>query len=370
MMLTGGAAAWAGVLPALAQENSGWAEGGVKTKHLFVSKTGSDEQTGENPDKALKNINSAIERARPGDTITVSEGEYPETLEVTTSNLTFIAEGEVKTKSWSLKGDGITLRGFDISDPQSTAGVYVFGNDNLVEGNTIHDTLKDGFHFSGKKNIFRRNKVFAPVQQPESVLHRDDNSGTNFSQTSGAEDTVIEGNWFHNPNTSGSNRLMEVRSDSNTVKDLTIRGNIFIVEDEGNSPIWIHRQDDDEHISGVSIYGNVFYNRTLEGGSAVSASNIRGLEVFDNFFAGYGAGPFPYVAQEGSTGSVRGNVMVLELGDGGEAATPVPEGTWLYMFYVRQLDRQLLHPGIIDFIEAVQWLPWDVLKHHQAIPTP
>src|SRR5216117_1437164 len=53
-----------------------------RSRSLYVSAVGSDRNIGDSPDKPLRTIQAALDRARPGTTIRLARGRYRE--EVTT----------------------------------------------------------------------------------------------------------------------------------------------------------------------------------------------------------------------------------------------------------------------------------------------
>ncbi|MEO8581624.1 MAG: choice-of-anchor Q domain-containing protein [Patescibacteria group bacterium] len=253
-------------------------------KEYFVAVSGSDSSDGSQA-KPWRNIQKALGKVSSGDIITVQPGNYIESLTVAGSNLTIRANGKVTTKGWSVTGNGNTVKGFDASDPANNAVMRTYGNDNLIEGNEIHDTLQDGVWFFGKRNTFRKNHIY-------NIKQRAEDPHIDCFQTWGpAEDIIFEQNNCHNLNKQGSNQLVMVENQGTAaIKNLTFRNNIFIMDDPGYSPINIDRKEGQNTISGIYVYNNVFYN-TAGGQNAVRLTGVDTARIQNNLIIGYGLLP-------------------------------------------------------------------------------
>jgi hypothetical protein len=320
---------------------------------------------------SLQNQNGKIELIVPAGDYSGSEAK---SYNVDASNITIVAEGEVKTKSWNLKGNKITLKGFDITDTDSDAGINIAGSDCLVEGNTVQATREDNIRVRapGKDVTIRRNKLYAPPQRAEDP-HID------FLQTwEGGDNITFEENWCYNANTSGSNQLMMISNQGGApMKGLVIRGNIFIIDDPGYSPIRMNRQDGNDPISSVEIANNVFYNRSLQGGSFVSAARINeaarveakaetGLVVKNNLAVGYGFDYFPYVELDDSDAEMSGNLVYRSPSGESQTEPDAAEGAAWWDgngMDVASIDAMLMNPEIINDPKLREWLPPEIRQH-------
>lgn len=123
-------------------------------KHIYYvdSTQGSDSYPGSQ-NQPWKTIQKAANNLYAGDTVIVISGNYSERVEITRSGkpenlITLIAEGAVMTKGFTVKADYISISGFEISDTDDHSvsgwGVYVLGNNCIIENNYIHNATRGG----------------------------------------------------------------------------------------------------------------------------------------------------------------------------------------------------------------------------------
>ncbi|RPJ27640.1 MAG: DUF1565 domain-containing protein, partial [Planctomycetaceae bacterium] len=142
----------------------------------YVSTSGSDSNAGTS-DRPWRTIQKAANTMVAGDTVTVRAGDYPERVQVSRSGasgaqITFQAEGTVTMKGFTVRGNYVTIRGFDISNtPNAWAdgqGIFVQANYCVIENNYVHYATRGGifvyaepWEWSGRTScVVRNNRVY------------------------------------------------------------------------------------------------------------------------------------------------------------------------------------------------------------------
>ena len=116
------------------------------------SKTGSDTNPGS---KSLpwQTVQKAADQVIGGDTIIVQAGNYRERVRINRSGtakapIIFQAQGAVTIQGFTVEADFINIRGFEITDtpddPIDGYGIWVQGNDCVIEGNYVHYATRGG----------------------------------------------------------------------------------------------------------------------------------------------------------------------------------------------------------------------------------
>ncbi len=125
-----------------------------------------------------KTIQKAADALRPGDTVQVEAGNYPERIQVINSGarrrpITYAANGRAVTEGFRVTADHIRVIGFEITSrirlSRESYGVYVRGRHVEIVNNYIHDVYHDGIMVSGEGdpdspltafNIVRGNRIY------------------------------------------------------------------------------------------------------------------------------------------------------------------------------------------------------------------
>ena len=272
-------------------------------------------------------------RMSPGDTATVLAASADEKVQVTKSgtsgaSIIFQTEGTIVMEGFTINADYINVIGFEITntpdiwddgwgiyikgsncdiernyihfatrggiriDPASknctirdnrlyrnaTAGIWLDGENNIVEGNEIWGTIQyhpnwknppssvdaDGMRFFGNGHIIRKNYIHDILY---GIPENKDPHIDCFQTWGPAYDILFEQNTCHNPNTSGLNQILMVESINSPVRDLTFRNNIFIMEDPGYSPMDFHRHTEsgEEVISNITVINNTIVHMNSIG---------------------------------------------------------------------------------------------------------
>lgn len=230
----------------------------------------------------------ALDAASNGECIVVSDGNYPEEIEITKSNILLLALGKVITKQIHVIGNYNVVRGFTITDPVNDAGLRVEGNHNQFVGNEIYHTKQDGVWFWGLGNQFLENYIHdilspnSPCQMPACDEHVDcfqtwdwdwDTVGTLFDGN-----ICIHTRAKYN-GTDTSNQVFMVSG--SRVKDTVIRNNILVMYDPGYSPIALYGG------SGWIIANNRICNMSKAGSDAVYLSGASDVTLTANRYYGY-----------------------------------------------------------------------------------
>jgi hypothetical protein len=148
--------------------------------NYYVSPSGSDSNPGTQS-QPWQTIQKAANTMVAGDTVVVQAGNYAaQRVQVTRSGsssatITYQANGTVIMKGFIVQANYNTIRGFEIantdyrrSDEKKGSGVYIRGNNNVIENNYIHDNALEGIVIYGppseptasSNNIIRNNQLF------------------------------------------------------------------------------------------------------------------------------------------------------------------------------------------------------------------
>lgn len=142
----------------------------------YVSTSGSDSNPGTST-QPWRTIQKAANTMVAGDTVIVRSGDYPERVQVSRSGssgaqITFEAEGKVTMRGFTVRGNYVTIRGFDISNtPNAWAdgqGIFVQANNCVIEDNYVHYATRGGIFVYAEpwewgertSSVVRNNKLY------------------------------------------------------------------------------------------------------------------------------------------------------------------------------------------------------------------
>lgn len=100
------------------------------------------------PGQAYETIQAAVDAAVPGDAVLVYPGTYPETVSVTKSSISIVAQGEgvvvgpppaEKKACFEVAADGVLIQGFDLTGTVMAPAIRLGGSRNRFSGNRIYD---------------------------------------------------------------------------------------------------------------------------------------------------------------------------------------------------------------------------------------
>src|ERR1044071_9097131 len=119
-------------------------------RHLYVSMTGNDSNTGS-AEHPWATVQHAAEQVAPGDTVHVSPGLYAAAVKTLvsgtpTAHIRFISDVKWGAKiiaamsytAWENRGDYVSIEGFDISG-DGNLGILNLGSFVRILGNHVHD---------------------------------------------------------------------------------------------------------------------------------------------------------------------------------------------------------------------------------------
>lgn len=284
-----------------------------------------------------------------------------------------------------IRADYVTLRGFDVE-----GNIHVQGHFNIVEENYVHDSWeKVGIFFSAEErnsadctnNIARSNTIERAVGQGLYLEGRDHQllnndvsrtqdtapDGSNQTDADGmrffgsghlvkgnyihdiwqtdmegaphidimqtfqeAHDIVFDGNVMHNPNPSGSNRILmlERQAGEGPVSDLTWVNNIFIFSDDSSSHMNFNRKSGQPEIVNMNVVNNVFYTPNGQVEKAASFNNITNAVFKNNLVINTGLDGRTYLdPSDGTTTDGFGNNAVFNT-VGSPGGSPYPGDLW------------------------------------------
>jgi parallel beta-helix repeat protein len=161
-------------------------------------------------------IQSAINSAKPGDTIVVNSGTYGESLSIG-KQINLVADGTASIQGVSISADGVILQGFTIVGDYA---VTLAGVSNVqILSNKITATL-NGISDSGKNS-----KIFV---SGNTILGTDPTQGNNIAFEGETDDSQVTNNTLSNAQ---FGVLFDVASTNNVVSGNQIYGNGQITSD-------------------------------------------------------------------------------------------------------------------------------------------
>jgi hypothetical protein len=292
--------------------------------NYYVSTSGSDSNPGSQ-NMPWRTIQKAANTINNGDIAYVSAGIYEERVGVSGSGKTLIGMGNVVTRGFYVNGDHNLVKGFIMTEVNDDAAVRIYGSYITVEDCDLSHSNQDGVWFFGEHNAIRGNYIHDILKPSISEdMHADC-----FQTWGPVNDYVIENNFCYHNRDSGSNQMIMIENlQDQAIGNITIRNNLFIMEDAGYGPLNINRKDGQPPIENIYIIGNTFYN-TKGGQQGVYLTSITNAEVKNNLFYNFGDEWHPYVYLSGNCVNMDiGNNAVYRL-DSITQSNPNPNDIWL-----------------------------------------
>jgi len=140
----------------------------------YVAVWGDDTDPGTK-DKPYKTIQRGCDIAQPGDFVIALEGQFDERVQVNGAGspgmmITIQADGLVVMKGFTILADWITARYFEITGTPNVNrdgfGVYLAGDNCLIEDNYIHFATRGGILIENRENdhisdcVIRKNRLY------------------------------------------------------------------------------------------------------------------------------------------------------------------------------------------------------------------
>lgn len=255
------------------------------TGDFYVSPSGNDSNPGTY-EKPWKTIEKAANTLASGQTAIILAGTYSERVDIRRDGITLKADGKVQMRGFEINGDNNTVIGFSISDKSNSAGIYVKGNNNLVQGNEIFHMKQDGIWFFGSGNVYRSNYIH-DILDPSIDGDPHADCFQTWAQYGPVTNTLIESNTCIHNRTWGSNQIFMVEAQNAKVDNLVVRNNTFVMYDTGETLLNINRKDGQYPITNIKIINNSFENVTGTGLHAVRFRRVDGGQVTGNTVVGY-----------------------------------------------------------------------------------
>ncbi len=266
---------------------------------FYVRASGNDGNTGESPDRALRNVRTAVIRARGGDTIVVGPGVYTPPAETPDVVVEITAKTADPQRPLRIEADPMGVQTADIPGPvildalRGAFGVRFSGSSSVVlDGFLITNTQGSnvaGIQVrSGSTDIVIRNCEITANRGDairieasdrtlvfNNLIHANDNRGIQISGGGlGAEDTEIVNNTIANNGNDG------ISLSGDTVRDTLLRNNIVF----GHATRGID-------VDGASTRGyDADYNLVFPTGNAYGPLTPKGANdqsVDPQFVAGF-----------------------------------------------------------------------------------
>lgn len=323
---------------------------------FYVALNGSDSNTGRFNDP-WRNLNYAISRVNPGDKIIVRAGDYrykspgqlDSTANITLSKSGIKMRGETGAKYISIlvNGDNNEIEGFELGleincerdgtgltsdscsrDPEKAYrkqfGVQVEGRNNIIQNNYIHHTDQDGIRFWGEGHVIKNNKI-------EKIIQRITDPHIDcFQSWRDTKDVLIDGNYCHNSNTTGSNQIVMIENTETVFQNVRFVNNVFIMDDPGYSPMNFHRKAGQNPITNVNVENNTIVHYQGIGQYAASFNGVDGGRFLNNLVINYGDANNPYVLISSSSTNINvGHNAVFKIDGQAPKNGPYPNDLWL-----------------------------------------
>lgn len=367
----------------------------------YVDPNGSDSNPGTSS-QPWKTLQKAANTVQAGVTVMVQAGTYTDDFTIDASGIsgspiTFDGEGAntklVTDKSQNnasvmIDADYIVFKDFDVEgnihvnghnnlvennyvhDSWEDAGIYLFsnidrdGNDttyNTVRNNTVAYAIKAGIYIEGQNNLIEGNDISHTQDHSPDGSNQTDADGMRFfggnhlikgnyihdvwqteaigaphidmiQSWQGAYNIVFDGNVMHNPNPTGSNRILMLsrHPGSAPVDNLVWVNNVFIFSDDTSAAMFFNREDGMPEITNMVVVNNVFYSPNGLIEKAAAFDNITGVTFKNNLVINTGKNSFPYVVFKGGTSGVDVGYNAIYNTDGSEPDDgPYPNDIWM-----------------------------------------
>jgi hypothetical protein len=221
-------------------------------------------------------------------TINVHAGDYRRegVYKMNRSGVTLQTDDKAIISGIIIYGNDNVVRGFAITDPDQKTGIRTYGDSNLVEKNEIYNMAEDGMWLWGRNNVVRGNyihDIYNDRDWPAYDQHVD--CFMTFSWQWPVENLLLDANTCVLDRPHGSNQFFILTHEGNEpMRNITFSNNVFIASDIGYVPIALFG---DEDVTGIRIINNTFYNISGQGEDAVWAENMPDVYIANNAIIGY-----------------------------------------------------------------------------------
>jgi hypothetical protein len=279
-------------------------EAAVDTTVVYVSPEGSDENEGRSPDRPLRSLQLAVERAQPGDTVLVSEGAYSPVVVDKKSDLVvlvapesiveIVGDGyERETGVLIRDSEGISISGLSVTSV--LRGIRVESSTDVdLEAVRVHDIGQEGIAFTRRSSRLRlRDSIIEMTgrrpgdngELPYSAFGEGVYLGTGGLLDDGSVDVVTDVLIENNQISQTTAEAIDVKA---SVEDVVIRWNrIHDLDVDSGGAIAVGRGIR-EYSADVLIEQNVIWSIGTSGrysdgnGMLISSTGvIRNNAIFD-----------------------------------------------------------------------------------------
>lgn len=318
---------------------------------FYVSIEGNDNNPGTQTNP-WRTILKATNSLKSGDIAIIQAGTYQEEPIITSSGVTFQAQGKVITGAFTIYGNYNTIKGFTITDPNSDWGIWTKGGSyNLIEGNEIYHTKQDGIWFFGSHNTFRGNYLHDVLDPSVRDAHND--CFQSWGGDYGATDILFDRN-ICVMNVSAINENQQVvmleRKTAQEVRNITFTNNIFVIY----HPSWsaLNFWYNEARVSNLTVNNNTIVNMgrsPRQTAQAITFYNVDNATVINNLFINFGnISQWPTrvatnaIGTDGSTGLTIHNNAFYNIDGVSPNDTPYPGDIWMQ-------DPRLVNLSDLDF---------------------
>lgn len=154
-------------------------------------------------------------------------------------------------------------------------GIYILGNNNLVEGNNVHSNTRNGIRMEGENNIIKANVIYDNPEWGISIWVDDPLKAENIS----LQQNLIYNNTYGGIAVRGSGsggKPNRIYIYNNTIVNATGKNGLYVIDG----------------VKNIKIKNNIFKGQYSQGVIATDSQSVEGYEEDYNIF--YGSGAFRY----------------------------------------------------------------------------
>ncbi|MDR5000266.1 right-handed parallel beta-helix repeat-containing protein [Brevibacillus parabrevis] len=332
-------------------------------------------------EESADSLQAQIDRAAPGETITIPEGKYEGPIRIT-KPLKLVADGDVKLTNPSeeaaliIAADDVTLQGITVVDRRinsEDASIIVKGNRNLLEKVTV-DTMGTGVQLRGaNSNTLHKVFVIGKVKDRGSTSDAGHDHSAHLSKSQSKPKVTVQaqkGNgidlYDSNDNRLTDNQVTNVfdgiyleKSSGNQLEQNWVEKSRYGYHLMGTTNTTLKNNTGSENVTGAmlmetseaTVIGNQFLKQQKNPNSqGILLYDVQNSLITDNRIEGNRVGLY----LERSTGiTVKGNQLALNFV--GMQLTSSSQNTWTNNQFISNVIAAQAQDSATDNINGNYW---------------